>query len=166
MGGGIWMKNLKPDMMLDSIYDIDYIKLKNLNKKGLLIDLDNTLIEWDKRKAEEKLINWLLHTQKEGFKICIISNNTEDRVIEFIGDLEIPTIHKALKPMRKSFNKGIGILGLKKQEIAVVGDQVFTDILGGNRTGLYTILVKPMGGKEFWWTTIVRKIEKIVLRNM
>jgi hypothetical protein len=156
-------KNLKPNMMIDSIYDIDFQELKNRNILGLLIDVDNTLIKWDKKKADEDLVQWFYKAKEENFLLCLISNNTKERVVVFKEDIDIPAIHKALKPLTKSFYKGVGMLKLSREQVAVVGDQVFTDILGGNRAGLFTILVKPIPGKEFWWTTFVRKIEKVVL---
>ncbi|MCR1897969.1 YqeG family HAD IIIA-type phosphatase [Irregularibacter muris] len=160
------MANLKPNMMLDSIFQLDFQDLKSRNIKGLLVDLDNTLVEWDKKKADERLIQWFYQVKEEGFSICIISNNTEDRVVEFKEDLDLPAIHKALKPLTRAFRKGVKILGLKKEQVAVIGDQIFTDVLGGNRAGLFTILVKPIGNQEFWWTTFVRRIEKRLLKRL
>lgn len=159
-------QNLKPNMMIDSIYNIDFQGLKKRNIKGLLIDVDNTLIKWDKKKADKDLIQWFYKAKEENFLLCLISNNTEERVVEFKEDIDIPAIHKALKPLTRSFYKGVEILKLNKDQVAVVGDQIFTDVLGGNRAGLFTILVNPIPGREFWWTTFVRRIEKIVLKKI
>lgn len=160
------LQYLKPNMMIDSIYDIDFQELKRRNIKGLLIDVDNTLIEWDKEKADPELIQWFYKVKKENILLCLISNNTKERVVKFKEDIDIPAIHRALKPLTKSFYKGIKILKLKKDEVAVIGDQIFTDVLGGNRAGLFTILVNPIPGKEFLWTSFMRKIEKFVLNNL
>src|SRR5690554_7922011 len=116
-------------MMIDGIYDLDFQDMKDRNIKGLLIDIDNTLVGWDTKKADEKLINWFYRAKVEGFSLCLISNNTKDRVVEFKEDLDIPAIHKALKPLGFSFYRGAKVLGLQKCQIAVIGDQIFTDIL-------------------------------------
>ncbi|HHT49852.1 MAG TPA: YqeG family HAD IIIA-type phosphatase [Eubacteriaceae bacterium] len=160
------LKILTPNKMIDSIYDIDFKELKEKNIQGLLIDVDNTLVGWNKREADEKLIQWFYKAKEEGFLLCLISNNTEERVVEFKKDMDIPAIHKALKPLTKSFIRGVNIMNLKREEVAVIGDQIFTDVLGGNRAGLYTILVQPIPGREFWWTTLVRRLEKIVLKKL
>lgn len=166
MGCDYLLGNLKPNLMIDCIYDIDFEKLKKNNIKGLLIDVDNTLVEWDEKKADPKLIQWFYKAKEEGIALCLISNNTKERVVEFTEDIDTPAIHQALKPFTKSFYKGVEILQLEKEQVAVVGDQIFTDVLGGNRAGLFTILVKPIPGKEFWWTSIVRRLERIVLKKM
>lgn len=160
------LKNLKPNLMVDTIYDIDLKALKERNISGLLIDVDNTLVEWNKREADEKLIQWFYQAKEEGFSLCLISNNTEERVVEFKKDIDIPAIHKALKPLTRSFVRGVNIMKLKRAEVAAIGDQIFTDVLGGNRAGLFTILVKPIPGREFWWTSLVRKVERLVLKRL
>ena len=156
---------LKPDMMMDSIYDLDFQDIKKRNIRGLLIDIDNTLVGWDKKKADEKLIGWFYRAKEEGFSLCLISNNTKDRVVEFKEDLDIPAIHKALKPLSFSFRRGVKVMGLEKSQVAVIGDQIFSDILGGNITGLFTILVTPIPSKNFGGT-FVRKIERFAMKRM
>lgn len=152
--------------MIDRIYDIDFEKLKKNNIRGLLIDVDNTLVEWNEKNAHPELIQWCHKAKEENISLCLISNNTKERVVELKKDIDTPAIHQALKPLPRSFYKGVEILQLKKEQVAVVGDQIFTDILGGNRAGLFTILVKPIPGKEFWWTSLVRRIERIVLKKL
>src|SRR5690554_3389492 len=124
------LRILNPDMMIDTVYELDLEHLKKRGIKGLLIDIDNTLVGWDTKKADEKLIAWFYKVNNAGFAICLISNNTEDRVVKFKEDLDLPAIHKALKPFTFSFNRGVEILQLGKHEVAVVGDQIFTDVLG------------------------------------
>ena len=158
------MKLLTPHMYAESIFQIDLQELKNNNIKGLIIDIDNTLVAWDIKYASEKTKEWLLSLLEEGFKVCLVSNNTEDRVVTFNEELKLPAIHRANKPRRKAFKKALTILETDIDTTAIIGDQIFTDILGGNRMGIYTVLVVPIVSKEFWWTNIVRKIERHVLK--
>ena len=158
------MKLLTPDLHAESILHIDLDKLKKKNIKGLIIDIDNTLVAWDIKSANDITKKWLLKLKEKGFKVCLVSNNTEDRVVKFNEELKLLAIHNAVKPRRKSFRKAMEMMGTNISNTAIIGDQIFTDVLGGNRIGIYTILVTPIESKEFWWTTFVRKIERHVLK--
>lgn len=158
------LKLLTPDLHVESVFKLNLEKLKKNNIKGLIIDIDNTLVSWDIKHITEKTKQWLLNLEKEGFKVCLVSNNTEDRVVTFNEELKLPAIHRALKPRISAFKKAMKIMDTKANNTAVIGDQLFTDVLGGNRMKLFTILVVPIVGTEFWWTTFVRKIERRVLK--
>lgn len=158
------LKILTPDLHVESVLKLDLKKLKDNNIKGLIIDIDNTLVSWDIKYASEKTKEWLLNLEKEGFNVCLVSNNTEDRVVTFNEELKLPAIHRASKPRVGAFKKAMKTMGTKVNNTAVIGDQIFTDVLGGNRMRLFTVLVVPLAGKEFWWTTFVRKIERHVLK--
>ncbi|MBU5677596.1 YqeG family HAD IIIA-type phosphatase [Alkaliphilus sp. MSJ-5] len=155
---------LTPDLYVESVLKLNLEKLKQKNIKGLIIDIDNTLVSWEIKYASEKTKEWLLNLEKEGFKVCLVSNNTEDRVVTFNEELKLPAIHRASKPRVGAFKRAMKIMGTKIENTAVIGDQIFTDVLGGNRMRLFTVLVVPIEGKEFWWTTFVRKVERHVLR--
>jgi len=94
------------------------------------------------------------------------SNNSQDRVQKFAEAFGVPAISKAIKPRRGAFRIACDSLGVTPGETAVVGDQVFTDVLGGNRLGVYTILVVPVSEKEFFGTKIMRMMERFVLRKL
>ncbi|AKL95268.1 HAD superfamily (subfamily IIIA) phosphatase [Clostridium aceticum] len=158
------MKFLTPDLYVESILHLDLEKLKARNIKGLIIDIDNTLVAWDIKYASEEAKQWLLSLKEEGFEVCLVSNNTEDRVVTFNEKLQLPAIHRATKPRRGAFKKAMENMGTTVHNTAVIGDQIFTDVLGGNRMGLFTVLVVPIESKEFWWTTLVRKVERHVLK--
>lgn len=155
---------LTPKCYADSIFQIDLSLLKQKNIRGLIIDIDNTLVEWDQKYASEKVKDWLMKLQDLGFSICLVSNNTVDRVVKFNEELQLPAIHRARKPRRGPFNKAMQWMGTTPDTTVVIGDQLFTDILGGNRLGIFTILVIPIEGQEFWWTALVRKVERHVLK--
>lgn len=160
------MKILTPDYFYDSIYDVDLELLSQNEIQGLIIDIDNTLVGWDTLLPTLAVKEWLEKLKKSDFAICLVSNNNKKRVMYFAKELNIPFIFQAKKPMKRNFLAAMKILKTTNQETAVIGDQIFTDVLGGNRMKLTTILVKPIKSKEFWWTNIVRKIERRVLKKV
>ncbi len=160
------MKLLTPDLYVESIFHLNLQRLKDKNIKGLIIDIDNTLVGWDVKYASEETKQWLLNLKKEGFQVCLVSNNTEDRVVTFNEELKLQAIHRAVKPRRGAFRKAMNMMNTNVKNTAIIGDQLFTDVLGGNRMGIYTILVIPIVSKEFWWTEFVRKIERHVLKRV
>lgn len=158
-------RNLIPDVHVSSPYHLDTEILKSKSIKGIIIDIDNTLVPWAEKLADQKVIDLMEKLKAEGFKICILSNGTKKRVTLFNKDIKLPAIHNAGKPSRAAFNKAVELLGTKPENTAVIGDQIFTDILGGNRMGLFTVLVVPMSSKEFLWTKLVRQVEKLILHR-
>ncbi|GGK18190.1 hypothetical protein GCM10010965_09070 [Caldalkalibacillus thermarum] len=155
------LKQLLPDLYVPSVYDIDLEALKQRGVKGIITDLDNTLIEWDRPSATPELAEWLKKVEHMGFKIVVVSNNNEDRVRRFCQPLSIPFIHKARKPFHFAFKRAQHMMNLSSREVVVIGDQLLTDVLGGNRLGLYTILVVPVADTDGFFTRINRRIERI-----
>ncbi|MDW7740395.1 MAG: YqeG family HAD IIIA-type phosphatase [Bacillota bacterium] len=154
---------LVPNQHLDNIFEIDIDHLKSLGIKGIITDMDNTLVPWSDRSVYPKLAEWFINLKKRGFRLYIVSNNSRDRGAQLAKELDIPAIWYAVKPRRKAFRRAIEDMALKPGEVAVVGDQIFTDVLGGNRLGLYTIHVTPISEKEFIWTKLMRCFENLVL---
>lgn len=157
--------NLIPSIHVSSPYELDTEVLKKKGIEGIIIDIDNTLVPWAEKYADQKVIDLVAKLKSEGFKICILSNGTRNRVTLFNKDIKLPAIHNAGKPSRAAFKKAVALLGTEPKKTAVIGDQIFTDILGGNRLGLFTVLVVPMSSKEFIWTRLVRQVEKLILRR-
>lgn len=155
-----------PDQYVPSIYKINLEALKAKGMKSLIVDLDNTLVESDCRDATPDLMQWLQRTQELGFQVMIVSNNNKNRVSRFATPLGIPFIHKARKPMSTAFRKAIKELGAEVNSTVMVGDQLLTDVLGGNRMGLYTILVVPISKTEGLATKINRRLERLVLARL
>lgn len=154
-----------PSEYVKSIFEIQPKLLKDHGIKGVITDLDNTLVAWDVKVATDDVIDWFDTIQKSGIEITIISNNNEQRVRKFAEPLNIPFIASAKKPFRKSFRQGAKLMGLAKNEVAVIGDQLLTDILGGNRAGFHTILVAPIVQTDAKITTLNRKIERKILNH-
>jgi len=165
ISGAIILKNLYPDNYYESIFDIDIEDLKSLEIKGIVVDIDNTIVPWNDKELSEEVFNWFKKLIKEGFKLCLISNGMSKRVKYFSNQLDIPAIGKAVKPRKKAFKKALNILDVQKDKIAVIGDQIFTDVLGGNRMGFTTILVDPLNKQEFITTKIMRFLEKLVIKR-
>ncbi|MNZ80409.1 hypothetical protein D3C78_990410 [compost metagenome] len=112
-------------------------------------------------------MQWLDYVRSRGFQVVIVSNNNETRVGKFANPLNIPFIHAARKPAGKAFRKALGVLGLPAKDTVVIGDQMLTDVLGGNRMGLYTILVTPISpADEGIMTRVNRRIERIALASL
>lgn len=152
-----------PNMYLSSLFYLEPQVLREKNIKAILLDLDNTIVRRDRREFEPAVKDWLNNLQKQGFSLAIVSNNIPDRVNSLAAPLNIPTVCRAVKPRKRAFQRALDLLEVNPENAAVLGDQILTDIFGGNRLGLFTILVVPMNGKEFWATRLVnRQIEKIV----
>lgn len=156
------MKRLIPDLFVKSIYEIDYNDLQHRGIKAIITDLDNTLVESDEPDATPELISWLDQLQSMGFRVIIVSNNKETRVSKFANPLNVPYIHAAKKPFHTPFRKALKRLEAAPEQTVVIGDQLFTDVLGGNMVGLYTILVVPVSKHEGFWTKLNRSFEKMV----
>jgi len=159
---------LKPDYMFDRVEDISTDILSSDGIKGMIIDLDNTLIPWKESKLPQSSIDWVQKMQLHGLKLFILSNTVNVKRLKNISKtLNVDYLHPAAKPNRASFTKASNILQLASQEIAVVGDQLFTDILGGKKSNMKTILIKPISNKEFIGTKIIsRNFEKILKKYM
>lgn len=157
------MQLLLPAEYRPSIHAVDLYSLKDRGIRGMIVDLDNTLVAWDHPDPTPEVRDWLETVQGTGIRPCIVSNNGPNRVRNFSRDLQVPAIASAAKPRRRSFREAMRLLGTEPYETAVVGDQIFTDVLGGNRLGLYTILVVPVTRREFIGTRLVRHVERAVL---
>ncbi|MFT9596365.1 YqeG family HAD IIIA-type phosphatase, partial [Mesobacillus sp.] len=123
----------------------------------------NTLVEWDRPLATPKLIEWFDNMRRHEILVTIVSNNNERRVKSFSDPLQIPFIFQAKKPMTRAFNKALKQMGLRKEETVVIGDQLLTDVLGGNRSGFHTILVVPVAQTDGFVTRFNRKVERRIL---
>lgn len=159
------LKKLCPDRQANSILELDLDELKKVGIRGVIFDLDNTLVEWKKEIIDPEVIMLIERFKSEGFKLCILSNALQYRVQSVANILDIPYVSRAVKPRKSPFRKALEIMGTLPEETAVVGDQLFTDILGGNRMELYTIWTPPLSTTEFLSTRAVRKLERLVIKR-
>ena len=157
------LKHFLPNEHVKSILDIKPEELKEKGIKGIITDLDNTLVEWDRPTATPQLIKWFDEIKKHNILVTIVSNNNEERVKAFSDPLQIPFIFRARKPMMPAFHRALSKMGIKKDETVVIGDQLLTDVLGGNRSGFHTILVVPVAQTDGFFTKFNRFAERRIL---
>lgn len=156
---------LYPKLYLNNVKEINISILKKYNLKGLILDIDNTLIDYNKNLLEgaEK---WAENLKQQGIKLCILSNSNHKNKVENVANkLNIPYIYFAQKPLKKGFNKAKEILKLEPNEIGVVGDQILTDVVGANKSNMFPILVKPIDEKDIFITKIKRPVEQIIINK-
>jgi HAD superfamily phosphatase (TIGR01668 family) len=152
--------------MVDSVREIDAEDLKRGGIRAVILDLDNTLVRWREEDLTHEVAAWLQQLQSAGLKLCILSNSIlGKRSVRMAQRLGTLNISKARKPSRQGFRRALAALETEPAETAIVGDQMFTDILGGNRAGIYTIMVRPIHHQEFVYTRLVhRPPERFLLK--
>ncbi|MGN0160656.1 MAG: YqeG family HAD IIIA-type phosphatase [Lachnospiraceae bacterium] len=151
-----------PREYLDSTYEIDFEKMYERGYRGVIFDIDNTLVMHG-YPADEQAVGFFDKLREIGFSTCLVSNNKRPRVESFAVDVKSEFIFKANKPSVKGYQAAMEKMGTDKNSTFFVGDQLFTDVYGANRTGLYTILVKPIDPHEEIQIVLKRYLEKIVL---
>jgi len=149
-----------PNEFVTSVFEITPEKLKRLGIRGLITDLDNTLIEWNRKDATEEVAKWMRMMQEAGIQIVIASNNSEARVKRFAEPLNLPYVYRAKKPLGQAYKAALKKLQLNKKEVAMIGDQLLTDILGAKRLNLYTFLVRPVAESDGFVTRFNRFFER------
>ena len=154
-----------PSIYLNNVKEITIKLLKENNIKGLLLDVDNTLIDFN-HKILEGAKEWCEDLKKQGIKLCILSNtNKIEKVKKVAKELELEYINFAKKPSKSGFIKTMELLDLKAENMAIAGDQVMTDVLGGNRMKMFTILTKPLDKKDIFITRVKRPLENLIIRR-
>lgn len=160
------MSNLDPDMRVERIQDIDLPLLWNQGIRGLIFDLDNTITPWHQYAANDEIIRWFEQVRQYGFQACILSNSGEAKTAQISEWLDVPVLSDSRKPRAYGFRRAGRLLQLPPRHLAMIGDQIFTDIWGGNRAGLFTILTEKLADEEFWGTkNISRRLERLVKRR-
>ena len=157
------LKHFLPNQHVKSILDIHPKDLQEKGIKGIITDLDNTLVEWDRPNATPRVIEWFEEMKKNQIKVTIVSNNNEKRVKSFSDPLDIAFIFRARKPLALAFHRAAKQMNIKKEETVVIGDQLLTDVLGGNRGGFHTILVVPVAQTDGIATKFNRMVERKIL---
>lgn len=156
---------LYPKFYCNKITDITVEFLKENNIKALILDVDNTLIDID-RKPVEGLIQWHKKVINSGIKTIILSNSNKiDKIKKVASDLEIEYIYFGMKPLKRGFLKAVKKLELPPENIAAIGDQIFTDVIGANRCKIFSILVKPVAETDIWITKWKRPIENKIVEK-
>ena len=151
-----------PDAYMDSTYVIDFEKLYKEGTRGVIFDIDNTLVPHG-APADERAIRLFARLRSIGLDYCLISNNQLPRVKPFADAVQAKFVEDAHKPSRKNYLKAMKLMHVDLDSCIFVGDQIFTDVYGAKRCGMRTILVKPLHPKEEIQIVLKRYLEKIVL---
>ncbi|MBR1748912.1 MAG: YqeG family HAD IIIA-type phosphatase [Bacilli bacterium] len=156
----------RPDMYQKSIYDIDYKNLKKSGIKCVCFDLDNTLAPLNITVPDRDLLDFFYRLEEMEIKAIILSNSGKSRVAPFKEKCNVDSSFHSMKPFNKKYKKIMDMYHLKDTEIACVGDQLLTDILGANKMGFVSILVNPIGKKERFLTYFNRLVEKFIFKRL
>lgn len=151
-----------PDKYVASTYVIDFEELYKKGYRGVIFDIDNTLVPHG-APADERAKKLFAKLKSLGFHCCLISNNQEPRVKMFNQDIQVDYVYNAHKPSTKNYKKAMEMMGTNQKNTLFIGDQLFTDVWGAKRTGIANILVKPIHPKEEIQIVLKRYLEKIVL---
>lgn len=159
------MSVLQPRLVLDHVTDITPPLLAQHGLRGLLLDLDNTLIEYGSYAESRDVQVWAADLMLSGVKLYLLSNATPERVRFWCAQLGFAGKGLASKPIPRAFRRAARRMGLLPGQVAMVGDQLFTDVLGGNLAGMYTIMVRPLTDNALPHTKLTRRVERLVLRR-
>lgn len=159
------LRLLCPDRYcVGGVTEIEPAELKRNGISAALLDLDNTLVGWQRSDLSAGVLAWLDDLRKAGIGLYLVSNTRFGRRLRALSEqLGIPFVRRAWKPRRRGFRSAMEALGVEPESTAVIGDQMFTDVLGGNRLGLHTIMVRPIARREFLGTKISRTFETLLL---
>lgn len=162
------MKKYLPTYVYSTIYDIDFVKLYALGKKIIMTDLDNTLLPYHQEEATKELIEWRKKINELGFRLYIISNNVETRIMKVVKSLNADGyLAKAHKPQGKEVNHFLQKMNFEKNEVIFIGDQILTDIACANNVGIDSLLVRTIDFKhQKWYTKINRLREKAIIKKI
>jgi hypothetical protein len=153
---------LQPDLYYSSLYAVDLDELERRGVTAIIIDLDNTIVPRDTCLLDERGRRWTERT-KERFKLAIVSNNTQSYPATMAEELDVLLVAPAMKPLRRGFRRAMEQLGVDAARTAIIGDQIFTDVLGGNRTGITTVLVDPLVANDLPHTLLLRRFEALIM---
>ena len=160
------LQKLTPNEYVESIFSINIDELRKRNIKAVITDLDNTLVGWDTPDATPEVMNWFKRLDEAGIQVTVVSNNNKARVLHFCEPLQCHYIPAARKPTNQAFKRAIAIMNVRIEATVVIGDQLFTDVLGGNLLGFHTILVVPVKNSDGFFTRFNRKMERLALHWM
>lgn len=154
-----------PKAYFNSVKEINIEFLKQNNIKALILDVDNTILDFDKN-IPDGVEKWCENLKKQEIKFCILSNSNKHEKVKMVAEkLDIPYFYFGTKPLKRGFKKAINILEEKNENIAAVGDQIFTDVIGANRCNIFSILVKPIAHKDILITRIKRPLENYIVKK-
>lgn len=150
-----------PTFLAESLWSVDVDTLLRIGIRGVILDLDNTIVDWNESWLRPEVRAWMAAAKERGLRFCLVSNALRgERVMQVAEDLGICAVLRAGKPLPGAFRKGMKALGTDPPSTCAIGDQVFTDIVGASRLGLVTVLVPPLSPREAPHTRLIRLIER------
>ena len=156
---------LKPDFYFDSIFQVPYDSLYKQGVRGLIYDIDNTLVSHDDKRPPSKIVSLIKKLQGMGFQVGLLSNNNARRLGAFNAHMQLPAASMAAKPFTSALKRLMKKMGVTPQDTAIIGDQLFADVWCGKRAGLTTVLVKPLTKKEVLSVRLKRGLERRMLKR-
>jgi HAD superfamily phosphatase (TIGR01668 family) len=154
---------LRPDAFARRLATISLEDLAARGFRGIIVDLDNTLVGYGQEHILPDDAAWIARARAGDFRVCLVSNNFDERVRRVGSELGVPAISSALKPLPRGFREALTVLGTRKDETVVVGDQLFTDVLGAKLLGLHAILTEPLVAHDWLGTRVLRFFERLLL---
>jgi len=154
-----------PDIIYNSVYDIDFNSLRKKNIRGLIFDIDNTLVSYKQEKPTENVSALMNKLKSDGFNICFISNNSKQRVDIFNGEFKYLSYPKAGKPFTRYIKEALKAMGLSRENAALIGDQLFTDVAAAKRAKITAVLVNPIEPVETLFFKFKRFLEKPFIKK-
>jgi HAD superfamily phosphatase (TIGR01668 family) len=158
-------KRLLPNLIVDSVFDITPELLLSKGMKGLLLDIDDTLVAHGGYEVNNELYEWLKKMKENGIEVMLISNNTRKRVSGFAKLFDLPYISRSFKPFTFPFNKAKRQFKLKSSELCMVGDQIFMDVLGANNAKVFSVLITPLSTRKGITIKARRFLEKPIIKR-
>ncbi len=158
-----WLRLLAPRYRVGAVYELSPSRLRAWGIEGLMIDLDNTLVLWRETAPPPEVCAWVRELQRSRIPVCVVSNSLSRRARAVAAALDLPVAQGVFKPSRAKLRHALALLGTAREQTAMVGDQLFTDVLAGNRLGVPTVLTAPLAARESPRTRMLRVLERCVL---
>ncbi|GAC1539785.1 MAG: YqeG family HAD IIIA-type phosphatase [Vulcanimicrobiaceae bacterium] len=153
----------RPDGFAPQISLVSLDDLSRRGFRGIIVDLDNTLVGYGEERLAREAGPWIADALARGFRICLISNNFTGRVGRICAELGVPGVSSALKPLPRGFLAALRLLETPREQTVVVGDQLFTDVLGAKFLGMHAILTEPIVARDWLGTRVLRFLERVLL---
>ncbi|HXM19435.1 MAG TPA: YqeG family HAD IIIA-type phosphatase [Candidatus Tumulicola sp.] len=160
------IKLLTPDAMVERVEDISRDLLTGWGARGIALDLDNTIVPWHTADVRPAIAAWVATLVRSGLRVCLLTNNYAQHARDVAAALNVPIVAGALKPAPFAFRRALEAMGTEAARSVVVGDQLFTDVLGGKLVGMRAVLVQPIGAREFPTTKILRWLERPLISRL
>ncbi len=155
-----------PDIEAETLADVSIDDLWARGFRGIILDLDNTVCGYHENTLAPGVRDWVLAAKARGFALAMVSNNFRERVAAIGAQIDVPAVPSALKPLPQGFLRALRHLGTRRSETIVIGDQLFTDVLGAKLLGLHAVLTQPIVPKDFPLTRVLRLMERVLFARV